>query len=81
MPFCIKDQEIGDIILIKNKAITSKANIALQVLGSLKSTVHSHAILALFPGRYIEAMNYGKDNKKLGIDFLCINELLDRLSN
>lgn len=53
--FCIESQEIGDIILISNKAYSSKIQRYLQTLGSLKLSKYSHAILALNKGIYIEA--------------------------
>lgn len=76
--FCIESQEIGDIILVSNKAISSH----VQRLGqatSFKYPRYSHAILALENGIYIEAMK-NKSNKN-NITILCIDELKKRFQN
>lgn len=79
--FCIEEQEIGDIILILNKAYLSSAQIILQSIGSLKIAKYSHAILALSKGIYIEAMRNSNENGNYDIDIFCINELKKRLKN
>ena len=81
MIFCVENQEIGDIILIKNKSMISKANVAAQFAGTLKYSYHSHALLALSQGTFIEAMNYVKNIRKFGVDLVCITELLTRFSD
>lgn len=79
--FCIESQEIGDIILISNKACLSKVQRCLQTLGSLKISKYSHAILALSQGIYIEAMKDNNKNDKYDIDIFCINELKKRFES
>lgn len=79
--FCIESQEIGDIILISNKACLSKIQRCLQTLGSLKISKYSHAILALSQGIYIEAMKDNNKNDKYDIDIFCINELKKRFES
>lgn len=75
--FCIELQEIGDIILISNKAISSNIQRGLQCVGSFKASKFSHAILALEKGVYIEAMK--DSNTKNNISIFCIDELKKRL--
>jgi hypothetical protein len=81
MTFCIENQEIGDILLVKNKAIKSKLNVVLQFFGTFKKSEHSHALLALSQGTFIEAMSYDKSVQRFGVDVVCIKELLARFSD
>lgn len=75
--FCIESQEIGDIILVSNKVISSHFQRYGQTIYSRKYSRYSHAILALEKGIYIEAM---KDNStKNNVTIFCIDELKERL--
>lgn len=75
--FNVENQQPGDILLIKNKK--SILNVIFQALGSCKKVSHSHAILCLGSGIFIEAMKYNGDSQdKFGIDILCIEELQER---
>jgi hypothetical protein len=75
--FCIESQEIGDIILVSNKAISSHLQRYGQTIYSRKYSGYSHAILALEKGIYIEAI---KDNStKNNVTIFCIDELKKRL--
>ncbi len=76
--FCTDNQQIGDIILISNKAISSKIQQIGQTVFSCKKSNYSHAILSLGFGMFIEAM---KNNNKQKVDIFCIRELEERFKN
>ena len=75
--FCIESQEIGDIILVSNKAISSHLQRYGQTIYSRKYSGYSHAILALEKGIYIEAIkdNSTKNNVTIFFFFLLKKRL------
>lgn len=81
--FNIQYQEVGDIILISNKALSSKANKKAQEGFTGENVNYSHAILALASGSFYESTTYDKENKKKnfkdGVSIFCYDEMCRRL--